>query len=92
LSYSHYFRNCFKLVYRKNVVMVTLTTGIMLLLFTCLHFCVWGILRKSACVPTAYEVVRGCWKFEKHCVKLWENMQFWNYSYEQYVNVGGGGE
>jgi len=41
--------------------MVTLTTGIMFLLFTCMHFWVWGILRKwSACAPTAYEVVRVC--------------------------------
>jgi hypothetical protein len=34
LSFSHYFRKYFKLLYRKNVVMVTLTTGIMCLLFT----------------------------------------------------------
>jgi hypothetical protein len=36
----------FKLVYRQNVVMVTLITGIMFLLFTCMHFSVRGILRK----------------------------------------------
>jgi hypothetical protein len=64
LSFSHYFRKCFKLVYRKNVVVVTLTIGIMFLLFTCLHFWVWGILRR--CTPTAYEMVRACWKFQKH--------------------------
>jgi hypothetical protein len=37
--------------------MVPLTTGIMFLLFTCMHFWVWGVIRRwSACVPTAYEV------------------------------------
>jgi hypothetical protein len=47
--------------------MVTLTTGIMFLPFTCMHFSVWEILRRrSACVPTDYEVVRDCRKFEKH--------------------------
>jgi hypothetical protein len=29
--------NTFKSVYRKHVVMVTLTTGIVFLLFTCMH-------------------------------------------------------
>jgi hypothetical protein len=33
----------FKLACRKKF-MVALTTGIMLLLFTCMHFRVWGIL------------------------------------------------
>jgi hypothetical protein len=52
----------------KNVVVVTLTTGIMFLLFTCMHIWVWVILRRwSACAPIAYEVVRDCQKFEKHC-------------------------
>jgi hypothetical protein len=56
------------LVNKKNVLMVTLTTGIMFLLFTCVHFWVWGIVwRWSAWAPTAYEVVRDCRKFEKHC-------------------------
>jgi hypothetical protein len=46
---------------QKNVVVVTLTAGIMFLLFTCMHFRVWGILRRwSACAPTACEVVRDC--------------------------------
>jgi hypothetical protein len=27
-TYNHYFRKCFKLVYRKHVVITTLTTGI----------------------------------------------------------------
>jgi hypothetical protein len=30
----------------KNVIMVTLTTGIMFLLFVCMHFWVWGNFRK----------------------------------------------
>jgi hypothetical protein len=48
--------------------MVTLTTGIMLLLFTCMPFCVWGILQRwSTCAPTAYKVVDDCRKSEKHC-------------------------
>jgi hypothetical protein len=51
LSFNHYFRKCSKLLYIKNVVMITLTTGIMFLLFTCIRFWVWGILRRwSACV------------------------------------------
>jgi hypothetical protein len=70
LSYNRYCRKYFKLVYRKYVVMVTLTTGIMFLLFTCMHFWVWGIFAKevgSASAPTVCEVVRDCRKFEKHC-------------------------
>jgi uncharacterized membrane protein YphA (DoxX/SURF4 family) len=40
----------------------------MIILFTCMHFLVWGILRKwSARAQTAYEVVRECRYFEKHC-------------------------
>jgi hypothetical protein len=39
---------CFKSVYRKSVVMVTLTTGIIFLLFTYMHFCVWEIFRKTS--------------------------------------------
>jgi ABC-type transport system involved in Fe-S cluster assembly fused permease/ATPase subunit len=46
LSFNHYFIKYFKLVYRQNVVMVTLITVIMFLLFTCMHFSVRGILRK----------------------------------------------
>jgi hypothetical protein len=39
--------------------MVTLTTGITFLHFTCMHFWVREILRKwSASAPTAHEVVR----------------------------------
>jgi hypothetical protein len=53
-------------VYRKNMVMVTLTTG-MFIPFTCMHFWVWGfLLRWSACAPTAYEVGHDCLRFEKH--------------------------
>jgi hypothetical protein len=38
LSFMHNFRKYFKLVYRTNVVMVTLATGVMFLLFTSMHF------------------------------------------------------
>jgi hypothetical protein len=34
----------FKLVYRRNVVVVTLTTGIKFLLFTCIHLWILEIL------------------------------------------------
>jgi hypothetical protein len=45
----------------KNVVMVTLTTGIVFLLLTSMHFKKQGTLRRwSASAPTAYEVVRDC--------------------------------
>jgi hypothetical protein len=45
--------------------------SIMFLLFTCMHFWVWGILRRwSACAPITYEVVRNCRKFEKHYFKV----------------------
>jgi hypothetical protein len=77
LSFSHYFTKYFKLVYRKNVVIVTLSTSIMFLLFICMRFWVWGVLRRwFACAPTAYEVVRDCWTFEKHCIRpvfVWFN-------------------
>jgi hypothetical protein len=56
-------------MYRKDVVMVTLTAS-MFLLFTCMNFWVWGVLRRwSTCAPTTYEVINDCWKFEKHWVK-----------------------
>jgi hypothetical protein len=55
-------------MYGKDVVMVTLATGIMFLILICMHFWVWGILRRwSVCAPTAYGVVRDCRRFEKHC-------------------------
>jgi hypothetical protein len=64
-------RKYVKLVYRKNVVMVTLTTSIMFPLLTCIHFWVWRILRRwSACAPIAYEVIWDCRKFEKHCASI----------------------
>jgi hypothetical protein len=70
LSFNHYFRKYFKLVYTKSVVTVTLTTGMIFFLFTCMHFWVWRILRRwPAHAPTAYEVVRDCRKFEKHWSK-----------------------
>jgi hypothetical protein len=41
-------------ILQKNVVIVTLTTGIMFLLFTCLQFWLCIILRRwSTCVPSA---------------------------------------
>jgi hypothetical protein len=50
--------------------MVTLTTGITFLLFTCMNLWVWEILRRwSTCAPTAYEVFLDYRKFEKHCFK-----------------------
>jgi hypothetical protein len=81
LSYNHCFRRCFKLVFGINVVMATLTTGIMFPLFTCMHFWVWGILRSfSACALTTYEAVHGCQTFQKHCpVFIYECMEHrWN--------------
>jgi hypothetical protein len=59
--------NTFNLLYKKNVVVITSTTGIMFLLVTCMHFCVREVLRRwSACTPAACEVVRDCRKFDKH--------------------------
>jgi hypothetical protein len=50
--------------------MVTLTTGITFLVFTCMHIWVWGIFRRwFACVPTAYEVVHYCRKSEKQWLR-----------------------
>jgi hypothetical protein len=73
-SFNPYFRKYFELVYRKNVVIVTLTTGTMFLLFTCIHFSVWGILQRwFMCELTAYEVVYNCQKFEKHCLEHCNN-------------------
>jgi hypothetical protein len=41
--------------------MVNLTTGIMILIFICMRFWVWGILRSwTACAPTAHELVCDC--------------------------------
>jgi hypothetical protein len=43
----------------------------MFLLFTCIYFCVWGILRKVvACAPTAYVVESDWRKFETVFLKL----------------------
>jgi uncharacterized membrane protein YphA (DoxX/SURF4 family) len=67
LSFNNYFIKYFKLVYRKNVIMETVTTAIMFLLFTCMLFWVWTILRRwSVCSSTTHEVVCCCLKFEKH--------------------------
>jgi hypothetical protein len=50
-----------------SVVMVTLITSIMFLLFTCMQLWGWRILQSwSTCAPTAYEVVCDWQKFEKH--------------------------
>jgi hypothetical protein len=43
LSFNHYFRKYFKLVYIRNVVITTLTADIMFLLVTCMPFCVCAI-------------------------------------------------
>jgi hypothetical protein len=45
------------------VVLLTLTTRIMFLLFTCKHFRVEKFYEGEL---TVYEVVRDCRKFEKH--------------------------
>jgi hypothetical protein len=69
LSFNHYFRKHFKLVYSKNVVTVTLTAGTVFHLFICINFWAWGILRSwPACVPTTYEVACDCRIYEKHCL------------------------
>jgi hypothetical protein len=69
LSYNHYSRKYFILVYGKSVVMVTFATGVMFLLFTCVQFWTWGILRRwSTYAPTACNVVRYCRKFGEHCI------------------------
>jgi hypothetical protein len=76
LTFIHYFRKYFKLVYWKDVVMVTLTTTIMFLPFTCMQFWVLGILRRwSSCVLTANEVVCDWLKFEKHCAR-WKTSNY----------------
>jgi hypothetical protein len=50
--------------------MVTLTTCIMFLLFTCTQVWVWGILLSwPACASTACEVVRDSRKFEKRWLR-----------------------
>jgi hypothetical protein len=55
LSLSHYFTKYFEFGYRKiNMIMATLTTGVMYILFTFMHLLVWGIVRKwSAHAPIA---------------------------------------
>jgi hypothetical protein len=53
--------NALNLCICKSGVMVTLATCIMFLLFTWVHFWVWG----PRGAPTAYEVVRNCRKMEK---------------------------
>jgi hypothetical protein len=51
-------------MYRRKVVIVTLTIGKMILLFTCMNFWVEEFYEGGP--PTANEVVRDCRKFEKH--------------------------
>jgi hypothetical protein len=50
------------------VVILTLNTSIMFLVFTFMHFWMWGFLlrRWYSCALTTYKVVRDCLKFEKH--------------------------
>jgi hypothetical protein len=72
MSYIHYFRKLFKLVCVKAVIMMTFTTVEQLRIFTFKQNYVWKILRpRSACAPTAYEVIRDWQKFENHCFKAW---------------------
>jgi hypothetical protein len=66
LPYS-YFRKCFKLVYTKSVVMVTLITGVMFLLTTCMH---WNFTKVVRVLAFRAEVVRDCGNFEKHWCSL----------------------
>jgi hypothetical protein len=69
-------------MYRNNMVMVTLTTGIMFLLLTCMHFLVWGILRMwYTCAPTACEVVH-------YCLKPWSANHWWSTEVPQVVRGG----
>jgi hypothetical protein len=76
--------------------MATLTTRIMFLLFTCMRFWVWGILRRwLECSPTAYEVVRDCRKFEKlwvrecvvYCIHVAKNRDRWRDLVEAIMNL-----
>jgi hypothetical protein len=49
--------------------MVTLTTGVMFLLFTCVQFWTWGILRRwSTYAPTACMWSAIAESFEEHCI------------------------
>jgi hypothetical protein len=60
-------KNILNYYMEKDVCMVTLTTSVMFLLFTCMHLWLEKILQTwSACAPTAYEVVLDCQKFEKN--------------------------
>jgi hypothetical protein len=66
--------------------MITLTIDTVFLLLTCVHFWVWGVLRRlSACAPTAYEVARDCRNFEKHCFRGWKGVRLWLQF--RYVNI-----
>jgi hypothetical protein len=69
-SFNHCSRKYFKLVRRRNVVVVSLTTDTMFVLFTYVYFVwAWEILRRwSACVLTPYGEVRDCRKFDKHVI------------------------
>jgi hypothetical protein len=63
LPFNHYFRKYIKLVYRKNVVMVTLITGIIFSLFMWMHFWVGNFTKVLRVCADQYEVVRDCQKF-----------------------------
>jgi hypothetical protein len=65
LTLNHYFRKYFKLLWTKNTIMATLTTGIRFLLFTSMHFWASAILRRWSVRSLATdEVARDCRKFE----------------------------
>jgi hypothetical protein len=67
LSFSHYFRKYFKLMCRKDVVMVTLT---MFLPFTCMCFWVGNFTKVVCLCTTTYEVIHDCRKSEKHWCRV----------------------
>lgn len=59
------------------MVVATSSSGIMFLLFPCVHFRVRGILRIwSACALTAYGVVRDCQTFETPWFMKFESSDF----------------
>jgi hypothetical protein len=67
LSFNHYFRKYFKLVCRRDVVMVTLA---MFLPFTCMCFWVGNFTKVVRLCTTTYEVIHDCRKSEKHWCRV----------------------
>jgi hypothetical protein len=80
LYFNYYFRKYFKLVYNKNVFVVTIATSVRFLLFICMHFGWGGILRRwSACVPIAYELSAIAEILRKTVLQI---MKTWNLPYK----------